>query len=278
MKKRHYFWFLLLIIPMVIFDVFAGVFLKKPCKAEWLELSLSTSLAVATIILGVMVYIQAEKHKASAEEDRQQDLIIKTSPYVVFKKIEYANIAKDIISVSETSVDTLRYFGEKENNELSEEEFAEKYNYGLFFRFIFSCPIDKGLNNIIFNEVCVYPQYPDGECYRFLNKKGKLNTGNISLLEDSQYQVGKYFMFPNDENSFSCSLAKKFQNDLIGVDKKIFFNIKYMATNIYGIKVSGELKFFITASLSYGKEKIVFEEPDNVSNWLEHSLFRKGKL
>ena len=276
MKKRKYLWFLLLIIPISIFIVFMCLFCKDGNNAKWLELSLSTSGTIATIILGVMVYIQSERHKACADEDRKQDLLIKTAPYLAFSEIEYAQSAKNhTVVITELSPDCVRYIDDEECNE-AEEEFIRKYNHGQLFRFIFHCPAEKGLNNIVFREVSVYPQYPDDENgrvekqYHFLNKKGKTDYVNLSFLGNNRYQVCKYFMFPNDKDSYFCSLAQQFENDLLNEGKQIFFNINYIATNIYGVKISGELKFFASALLSPEKDKIIFTEPTNLSNWLDN--------
>ena len=107
MKKRVYLWFLLLLIPIAIFICFMIRFILCPNTAEWLELSLSTAGTIATIVLGVMVYIQSERHKASTdkyveEQDKQallyreeeqkrrdQDLLIKANPSVFIKGISH---------------------------------------------------------------------------------------------------------------------------------------------------------------------------------------------
>jgi len=47
---------------------------------------------------------------------------------------------------------------------------------------------------------------------------------------------------------------------------KMFFNIKYEAINIYGVKIAGELKFFTSIEKHNGK--IYFAKPNEMSNWV----------
>lgn len=293
--KNFFTWFMA--FPSIVCIILLGCYrFQLAGQAEWITLITAWISSTATIMLGVIVFYQTENHKKRQEEDnalyqeqaeknRQQDLMIKTAPYLAFGEIEYAQSAKNhTVAITELSPDCVRYVSNEERNEPDETDFICKYNHGQLFRFIFHCPAEKGLNNIVFREVSVYPQYPDDEKgrvdkqYRFLNKKGKTDYVNLSFLGNNRYQVCKYFMFPNDKDSYFCSLTQQFENDLLNEGKKIFFNINYIATNIYGVKISGELKFFTTALLSPEKDRIIFTEPTNLSNWLDNpEMIKKEK-
>lgn len=276
---------IILAMPLIVGLVVAGVFQFGLEKSEWITLITSCISTFAAIFLGYMVFFQNEKHKISADEDRKQDLLIQTTPYLVFDQIEYGKSAKNsTVAISEFSPVCVRYIEDEGCYEISHEEFLCKYNHGTFFRFIFSCPADKGLNTIIFNEVSVYPNYhayENGQSstkYCFLNTKADVSRGNISLLGNNRYQVCKYFMFPKDKDSYDCSLAAQFENDLLKESGEIFFNIKYTAINIYGVKVLGELKFFTTACAGNEENKIAFSKPTNISNWIgELTLIEQGE-
>ena len=285
MNKKYYLWFLLLVFPLSAFVVFLVLFLMNPDSANWLDLSLTTSTSVSTIILGIMVYIQSEKHKISDNEKntifqkeekayRDLDLIIRTSPYITFVGIEYAETSHKIsYGISPVSPDCLIYTDSKFSiKNLGTESFMENYNKGVFFRFIFNCQEERGLNNITFTSVNIYPRYPDDvkqrvECIYNFQNHCKENNSNISYLGKNKYQVCKYFMFPT--NSFGKSIiAKQFENDLIFENKQVFFNICYNATNIYGVEITGELKFFTTVTLE--NETLLFGHPSNLSNWINN--------
>ena len=203
MKKTKYLWFLLLLIPITVFVVFMIIFINCPKNAKWLELSLSTVGTSATIILGIMVYIQSERHKETADLDRKQDLLIQTTPYISFCKIEFAELSdNNSVLLSEQSSDCLRYCktpGERKR-QYTEEEFWEKYSSGNLFRFIFNCKQDKGLKNIIFRDLTVYPEHINGvseKSYSFINKTAKLTDDDcyqISYIGNDNYQICKYFM------------------------------------------------------------------------------------
>lgn len=285
MNKKYYLWFLLLVFPLSVFIVFSVLLLMNPDSANWLDLSLTTSTSIATIILGIMVYIQSEKHKISDNEKnavfqkeekacRDLDLIIRTSPYITFLGIEYAKASNNIsYGISPVSPDCLIYVDNKfPIKDLDTESFIETYNKGVFFRFIFNCQEERGLNNVTFTSVNIYPRYPDDvkqrveRIYNFQNYC-KESISNISYLGENKYQVCKYFMFPT--NSFGESvLAKQFENDLIFENKQVFFNIRYSATNIYGVAITGELKFFSTVTFENGI--LLFGRSSNLSNWIDN--------
>ena len=283
MNKKYYRWFLLLILPVSIFITFGIFFLSNPDRAEWLELSLSTSTSIATTILGIMVYIQSEKHKASNEQNniifqkeeqayRESDLIIRTAPYIAFREIEFAESSEHTsYGIDPYSPDCLICVdSQTQMKEISTKEFVESYCRGVFFRFIFYCQEERGLNNIIFKSVNIYPKYRGDnqrtECTYYFENLCTQHISNISYLGQNVYQVCKYFMFPSDDLSQSI-LAKRFEYDLISDGQQVFFNICYEATNIYGIKTTGELKFITTVTIQ--DECYNFSKPKNVSNWLD---------
>lgn len=126
MSRKCYLWFLLLLLPISIFIVFACLFATCKCNAKWLELSLSTAGTIATIILGVMVYIQAEQHKHTADENREhdsrmadanrehdrrvaaenreQDLLLKANPHASFDRIDCLNYTSSHMLISKEGV------------------------------------------------------------------------------------------------------------------------------------------------------------------------------
>ncbi len=57
-------------------------------QTEWIALITSWVGSTATIVLGVAVYYQAEKHKASADKDREQEVLLKANPAVFIKGID----------------------------------------------------------------------------------------------------------------------------------------------------------------------------------------------
>lgn len=283
MHKKHYLWFLLLLLPVSVFVVFTIYFLQHPNNTGWLDLSLSTSVSISTIILGVMVYIQSEKHRFSDErknaifqqeeqERRDLDLIIRTAPYISFSNIEQAESSIGIIySISQTSPDCLVYVDSNTDaKSLPADAFTSFYNRGVFFRFIFVCQEERGLNNIVFTSVNIYPRYPNNirqsaeHVYSFTSSCSESHS-NISYLGNDKYQVCKYFMFPTDCMGNS-DLARQFEDDLTFRNENAFFNIHYRATNIYDVEINGELKFFSTASIENGL--LLFTPPTNVSNWI----------
>lgn len=104
MDKKGYLWFLLIILPIGIFITFACLFVTDKCDANWLELSLSTAGTIATIILGVMVYIQAEQHKQCADANREQELLLKANPHASFDRIDYLNYTSNHMLISKEGV------------------------------------------------------------------------------------------------------------------------------------------------------------------------------
>ena len=104
MSRKCYLWFLLLLLPISIFIVLACLFATCKCNAKWLELSLSTAATIATIILGVMVYIQAEQHKHTADENREQDLLLKANPHASFDRIDCLNYTSSHMLISKKGV------------------------------------------------------------------------------------------------------------------------------------------------------------------------------
>ena len=61
MKKRNYFWFVLALIPIILFIIFAIQYINNS-KANWLDLSIGCATSFASIFLGVMVYILSLIH------------------------------------------------------------------------------------------------------------------------------------------------------------------------------------------------------------------------
>lgn len=300
MKKKDL-WILstFLAIPLIVGFILALIFNFRLEKSEWITLVTSCVSTFAAIYLGYMVFFQAENHKKRQEEtekehekreqlfrdeqrkNREQDLKIKTTPFISFERIEFAETSSNgTIAITENSSSCLKYCEDIKdyNKPLSDDDFLSKYHRGIFFRFIFCCPQKKGLQNILFKEVVVYPDYPDNirqsveKRYLFTNKKAKIDDKNgyeISYIGDDKYQICKYFMFPTDD-FLQSEVAKNFESDLTMLNSKIFFNIQYEAINIYGVKINGELKFYTTAYVDKTKSKILFTEPTNVSNWIGH--------
>ena len=294
-KKNILILSIILSIHLIVGVVIAGIFNFRLEKSEWITLITSLISTFAVVYLGYMVFFQTENHRKRQEEaekehekqeriyyeeqrkNREQDLIIRTAPYVSFERIEFAETS-NTIAIAEDSSACLKYYENSKDRDktLSDDEFSEKYQYGNLFRFIFCCPQDKGLQNILFKEVSVYPEYPDTirktveKRYFFANKKAKINdkTGyEISYIGNDKYQICKYFMFPVDDFLHS-DIAEKFESELLTPNSRIFFNIQYETINIYNVKIDGELKFFTTASADGANSNIIFTEPTCISNWV----------
>ena len=147
MKK---FFTLFMAFPSIVCIILLGCYrFQLDSKTEWITLITAWISSTATIMLGVIVFYQTENHKKRQEEDnalyqeqaeknRQQDLMIKTAPYLAFSEIEYAQSAKNhTVVITELSPDCVRYIDDEECNEAEEVEFIRKYNHGQLFRFIF---------------------------------------------------------------------------------------------------------------------------------------------
>ena len=273
MNKKKYLWFLLLLIPLTVFIVFMSLFLTNTLSSHWLDLSLGTSSAAATIILGVMVYVQAEKNKESDKELKDQDLLIRTTPYISFEGIEFASREDNAIWAGDDDLPDCMKFDSKNSN-LPENYYVDKGNgieQYILFRFIFNCDYTRGLNGLIFKSINVYPNYDEqyrtrAYCeYSFSNKTTK-QTSNISYIGDNRYQVCKYFVFPSE--FLRSSLAVTFTNDITDINKgETFYNIEYEAYSIHKTKISGVLKFRARASMR--DNEIVFDKISRVSNWID---------
>lgn len=287
MKKKHNRGFVaILAAPLVVGIVLAGIFKFDLEKDEWIALVTSCLSIFSATIIGLLVYFQSENHRKRDEEqtklfreeeikNRDQDLIIRTAPYISLKKIDFAEpyLNNKSMTMCADSIDCVKYLKNKKDlDNISDAEFMETCSHGLFFRFEFLCEQARGLNSIVFRRVAVYPQYPENEvkmpekAYEFTNYQAKHQCVNISFVGEDTYQINKFFTIPNDENNFKGTLATDFFNDLIATGSQHFFNIEYEARNIYGVQIKGELKFFVHAEQK--AERIIFQKPFRVSNWI----------
>lgn len=83
-KKWDRFLTVFMAFPSIACLILLGVNKFQLCRTEWVTLITAWVSSTATIILGVMVYLQTEKHKRSAEQDREQDLMLKANPVRLF--------------------------------------------------------------------------------------------------------------------------------------------------------------------------------------------------
>ncbi len=294
--KKAYFLFLLLLIPLIVFTLFAIICGISFSQEDWLTLSLSTASSAATIFLGVMVYIQAERHKETADklakdnkrileenqsqtrlyqeeekEYRKQDLIIRTAPNIILKKLDPIITSVDNVCITENSSACLRYYMTYNESikEYSDKEFTARFTNGVYLTFVFNCSETASLKDVCFTSININTQ-PNKEKtifekdYVFINNKARGESGELSLIAKDTYSVGKFLMFPSPSISNSQE-KEKFISDICKDKDTIFISLNYIAVNIHGIYTSGTLKFFV--HVVEKTDRIVFSQPTNILNY-----------
>lgn len=278
MKKRNYFWFVLALIPIILFIIFAIQYINNS-KANWLDLSIGCATSFASIFLGVMVYIQSEKHKADTnklteqqqrQEDiykmeegkyREQDVLIRTCPAIYFEKIDYVSKPSSDLPINFTTSNLLKINFETSKigaKQLKSIIYYNDFNEYVLFKFVFTTPEYRGLNKIVIHQATIETDYFENIPrlkYSFFNYSNFNDETNISYLGDNKYMVNTYFVFPKSENISDLFYAKLYDRD------KFSLCIDYAAYNYFGVVMSGSLKVVIkTVYDKQGRHIIGYED------------------
>ncbi len=169
--------------PSIACIILLGFNKFELCRSEWVTLITAWVSSTATIILGIMVYLQTEKHKRSAEQDRQQDLMLKANPVAYFDGV--SDFTYSDVSIITCANDPI--------NRLAIKEFEGTATFPEYVSV-----------NIKFN-------VPQGSIVDFIKiKSARLNCTKGIFPDDNYEEVASYFFINNnkEKNSENVQITK----------------------------------------------------------------------
>lgn len=162
--------------PSIACIILLGVNKFQLCRSEWVTLITAWVSSTATIILGIMVYLQTEKHKRNAEQDREQDLMLKANPVAYFNSV--SDFTYSDVSISTCANDPI--------NRLAIKEFEGTATFPEYVSV-----------NIKFN-------VPQGSIVDFIKIKSARLTCTKGIFPDDNYEeVASYFFINNNKEKIS---------------------------------------------------------------------------
>lgn len=168
--------------PSIACIILLGFNKFELCRSEWVTLITAWVSSTATIILGIMVYLQTEKHKRSVEQDREQDLMLKANPVAYFEGI--SDFTYSDVSIITCANDPI--------NRLAIKEFEGMATF----------PEYVGVN-IKFN-------VPQGSIVDFIRiKSARLTCTKGSFPNDDYEEVASYFFINNNKEKNSENIQIK---------------------------------------------------------------------
>ena len=188
-KKWDRFLTVFMAFPSIACIIFLGLNKFELCRSEWVTLITAWVSSTATIILGVMVYLQTEKHKRTAELDRQQDLMLKANPIVYFEGI--SDFSYSDVSIITCANDPINRLAIKEFE--GTETFPEYVSLNLKF----NVPKNSVVDFIKIKSArlkCIKGEFPNDDykeiaSYFFINNNKEKNGENIQINKDGQITV-----------------------------------------------------------------------------------------
>lgn len=214
------------------------------------------------------------KIDAQEKENKKEEELLSTCPLITFLEIDSIDPDEGVFLHG----DSPNCLMMKTKNEVVDKETEEA---NLFLRFKFKSNPKNQLKNISFNYISIYTNFKDSpdldtRKYEFYEIYRDLKFVNISIADDSIYQVCSYLLFGTEEGEaegyhFRNNKIKrdKVVTDMVetSIDKWVFFNIDYKATNMKNVSYSATLKFGCHLIRdNYGKYK--FQDYSNISNWI----------
>lgn len=188
-QKLDRFLTVFMAFPSIVCIIFLGLNKFELCRSEWVTLITAWVSSTATIILGVMVYLQTEKHKRTAELDRQQDLMLKANPIVYFEGI--SDFSYSDVSIITCANDPINRLAIKEFE--GTETFPEYVSLNLKF----NVPKNSVVDFIKIKSArlkCIKGEFPNDDykeiaSYFFINNNKEKNGENIQINKDGQITV-----------------------------------------------------------------------------------------
>lgn len=188
-KKWDRFLTVFMAFPSIACLILLGVNKFQLCRTEWVTLITAWVSSTATIILGVMVYLQTEKHKRNAELDREQDLMLKANPIAYVKGISdftYSDVS--IITCANDPINRLA---------MKEFECTETFPEYVSLNIRFNVPQNSFVDFIKIKSArlkCTKGEFPNDDykeiaSYFFINNNKEKNGENIQINKDGQITV-----------------------------------------------------------------------------------------
>lgn len=188
-KKWDRFLTVFMAFPSIACIILLGFNKFQLCRTEWVTLITAWVSSTATIILGIMVYLQTEKHKRNAELDREQDLMLKANPLAYFDGI--SDFTYSDVSIITCANDPINRLAIREFE--GTETFPEYISLNVKFNIPQGSIVDfikiKSARLTCTTGVFPNDDYEEVASYFFINNNKEKISENVQITKDGQIAV-----------------------------------------------------------------------------------------